>query len=494
MKVLLIYPEFPLTFWSFKYALKFIGKKASDPPLGLLTVAALLPPSWEKKLVDMNTQKLSVKDILWSDFVFISAMDVQKISFNKVVKMCNDLNVKIVAGGPMVTQNHESFPNVDYFILNEAEITLEAFLKDFEEGHLERVYETKEFSDLSRTPIPNWSLLNMKDYASMDLQYSRGCPFNCEFCSITTLFGNKTRVKETSKFLDEINSLYSSRWRGPVFIVDDNFIGNKKNLKNEMLPALIKWQKEHNYPFNFTTEVSINLSDDEVLMDLMREAGFDSCFVGIESPIEESLNECRKIQNQGRDLVKSVKIMQRKGFSVMGGFIIGFDNDPIDIFEKQEEFIRKSGIVTAMVGLLSAPKGTILYKKLKSENRIISEISGNNTDGRLNFITQINQGKLKNGYKELMKKLYHPKIYYERIKMFLLEYSPPPKNTMNRSLLYIVKALFKTVIKLGIFRKEGKRYFWRLFGYTLVNHPGQLGLALTFAVYGYHFQMVAESI
>ena len=493
MKILLIYPEIPITFWSFKYALSFIGKKASDPPLGLLTVASLLPSLWEKKLVDLNTRRLTLKDILWADFVFISGMDIQKESFTEVVKRCKDAGAKIVAGGPMVTQSPGNFPDVDCFMLNEAEMTMKPFVRDLESGHLKKVYETGDFADLSQTPCPDWSLLHINDYASMDLQYSRGCPFNCEFCSITALFGHKSRVKKTDQFLDEMTSLYKAKWRGSVFIVDDNFIGNKNRLKSEMLPALISWQEDHHYPFNFTTEASINMSDDEELMDMMRQAGFSTCFIGIESSEEASLNECHKIQNQGRDLIQSVKIMQRKGFNVSGGFIIGFDNDPVDIFDRQTRFIQNSGIVTAMVGLLNAPLGTRLYERLKKEKRIIAGITGNNTDGILNFIPKIPPDVLINGYKSLMKKIYSPKLFFERIRVFLEEYRGPFEN-LNASPFSSLRSFVLVLLKLGVLKKDGKFYFWKLFWYTLFNYPEKLRMALTFAVYGYHFQRVAESI
>ena len=493
MKILLVYPEIPPTFWSFKYALKFIGKKASDPPLGLLTVASLLPPLWKKKLVDLNTRRLSQNDVVWADLVFISGMDIQKKSFTEVVKRCKGAGKIVVAGGPMVTQNPEGFPEVDYFILNEAEITLAPFLRDLESEHLKRVYETGDFADLSQTPIPDWSLLHLKDYASMDLQYSRGCPFNCEFCSITALFGQNTRVKDTDQFLSEMSSLYEAEWKGPVFIVDDNFIGNKSRLKNEMLPALISWQEEHNYPFDFTTEVSINLSDDEELMNMMRQAGFSNCFIGIESSEEACLNECHKTQNQGRDLAECVKTMQRKGFNISGGFIIGFDNDPADIFDRQAKFIQKSGIVTAMVGLLNAPLGTRLYRRLKEEKRIIGGITGNNTDGVLNFIPKCRTDILINGYRSLMRKIYSPKLFFERIRIFLEEYSSPSR-TVHLSSFSSIRSFILVLLKLGVLKKDGKFYFWKLFWYTLLNCPEKLRIALTFAVYGYHFQRVAESI
>ena len=493
MKILLIYPEFPVTFWSFKHVLGFVAKKASEPPLGLLTVASMLPPSWEKKLVDLNVAGLSQKDILWADLVFISGMDIQKESFMKAVEKCRSLGVKVAAGGPMVTQDPENFSGIDYLILNEAELTLAPFLADLADGKESGIYSSDDYADLSQTPAPDWNLIRTKDYASMDIQYSRGCPFNCDFCSITALYGGKTRVKQTEQFIAELESLYAAKWKGSVFIVDDNFIGNKRRLKTELLPALISWQQEHNYPFTFTTEVSINLADDEVLMELMAQAGFHSCFVGIESPEDLSLSECGKTQNRKRDMVESVKTMQRKGFNIMGGFIVGFDNDTEDVFESQANFIRKSGIVTAMVGLLNAPLGTNLYKRLDADNRILKGFTGDNTDGSLNFIPKMDAERLRNGYKNLVRTIYSPKAYFERIKTFLSEYNPP-RLSVNKTTFLSIKTLFLTVFRLGIFRKDGKRYFWQLFGHTLYRYPENIGTALTMAVYGYHFQKVSESI
>lgn len=493
MKILLIYPEFPVTFWSFKHVLGFIAKKASEPPLGLLTVASMLPSAWEKKLVDLNVRSLSVKDILWADLVFLSGMDIQMESFKKTAEKCRALGVKVAAGGPMVTQDPGKFPEVDYLILNEAELTLAPFLADFAEDKESGIYSSDDYAELSKTPVPDWSLIRMKDYASMDIQYSRGCPFNCEFCSITALYGKKTRVKQTEQFITEMESLYAAKWKGSVFIVDDNFIGNKRLLKTELLPALISWQKARNYPFTFTTEVSINLADDETLMEMMAQAGFHSCFVGIESPEDLNLGECGKTQNRKRDMIESVKMMQRKGFNIMGGFIVGFDNDPEDIFERQASFIRSSGIVTAMVGLLNAPLGTKLYKRLDADNRILKGFTGDNTDGSLNFIPRMNAKKLRAGYKSLVKAIYSPKAYFERIKTFLREYNPP-RLPVNRTSFCDIRTFFLTVFRLGIFRRAGKRYFWQLFGYTLLKHPENIGTALTMAVYGYHFQKVSESI
>lgn len=492
MKILLIYPETPSTFWSFRNALKFISKKSSEPPLGLLTVAAMLPESWEKKLIDMNVAKLTDKQIKWADYVFISGMNVHRESFEQVVKRCNNLGVTVVAGGPMVTTEYEQFAGVDHFILNEAEITLPSFLEDLKNGNPRHVYKTDLFPDISLTPAPMWNLLNKKKYASISIQYSRGCPFNCEFCSITMLNGHKPRTKSKAQFLAELESLYRQGWRGSVFIVDDNFIGNKKKLKQEILPALIEWSKARKYPFSFMTEVSINIVDDENLVDLMVESGFDSAFIGIETTNDDSLAECGKLQNQQRDMVACVKKLQRRGINVAGGFIVGFDNDPPNIFEQQINFIQKSGIVTAMVGLLNAPSGTRLFNRLKSENRLLNVMSGDNMDGSMNFIPKMNHQKLKEGYKKIITTIYSQREYYKRVKTFLNEYQLP-KVHRGKIKFREIQAFFKSLLILG-FLEKGKRYYWKLFFFTLYKHPEKFALAITLAIFGFHFRRIAETV
>ena len=497
MKILLVYPQYPDAFWSFKHALKFISKKAAFPPLGLLTVAAMLPEEWQKKLVDMNTTALIDEDIKWADYVFISAMIVQQESVKEVIARCRELHTKIVAGGPLFTTGYEQFNlgDVDHLVLGEAEDTLPLFLEDLQKGCAQHIYESSEHPEITKTPVPLWELVDMGKYASMNVQYSRGCPFNCEFCDIIILDGHRPRTKDKSQLIAEFEALYGQGWRNSVFIVDDNFIGNKRKLKEETLPAMVEWSQKRKYPFRFFTEASINLADDEELMQLMTKAGFDTVFVGIETPNEESLVECSKFQNVNRDLVASVKKMQNYGLEVQGGFIVGFDSDPVSIFKSQINFIQKSGIVTAMVGLLNAPPGTRLYHRLKKENRLLPYGSGDNTDGTMNFIPKMNQETLITGYKNVVKTIYSAKPYYERIKTFLEEYKPqkPRKAAEGKIHFYEIKALIKSMWVLGV-KEKGRRHYWGLFSSTLLRKPRLFPLFITLTVYGFHFRKVAEKI
>lgn len=491
MKILLVYPQYPDTFWSFKHALKIISKQAAHPPLGLLTVAAMLPDEWQKKLVDMNVTSLTDKDLKWAEYVFISAMVVQKNSVKEVISRCKEFDTKIVAGGPLFTTGYKEFEGVDHFVLGEAEITLQPFLEDLQNGRAQHIYASGERPNLTKTPVPLWSLINMKKYASMNIQYSRGCPFNCDFCDIIVLNGHQPRTKDKAQVLAELDALYTQNWRSAVFIVDDNFIGNKNKLKAEILPAIIDWMKERKNPFSLFTEASINLADDEELMRLMAEAGFSRVFVGIETPNEESLAECNKFTNANRDLVASVKKIQNYGLEVQGGFIVGFDSDPLSIFKSQISFIQRSGIVTAMVGLLNAPRGTALYKRLKEENRLLKDFSGNNMDFSLNFVPKMNSETLINGYKHILDTIYSPKQFYERIRIFLKEFKPQKRKGEFRLNSSQLRGFFRSMWFLGV-RENGRRYYWKFFASTLLRHPRFFPLSMSLAVYGFHFRKVIE--
>ncbi len=484
MNALLLYPEFPDTFWSFKHALKFIGKSASMPPLGLLTVAAMLPQHWTKRLVDVNVRKLCAQDLAWADMVLISGMIAQRGSAHELIARCRAAGKTIVAGGPLFTLEHEQFPDVDHFVLNEAEVTLPDFLRDFDRGAARRVYATSEFPDLKHTPAPMWELANLQRYAWMSVQFSRGCPFDCEFCSITTMLGHRPRTKTTAQVIAELDGLHRSGWRGPVFFVDDNFIGNKRVLKEDLLPALIQWQQgKPGTPFS--TEASINLADDEELMRLMAEAGFNTVFVGIETPEEASLAECNKRQNRGRDLVTEVKRIQRAGLEVEGGFIVGFDSDTPNVFARQIEFIQKSGIVTAMVGLLQAIPGTKLYQRLSGQGRLVGQTTGNNLDGTTNFIPRMQRETLRAGYRSVMGHLYAPGPYYRRIRTFLREYRRP---RISESLTWRHwMAFFHANFRLGIVGRE-RFHYWGLLLWTCFRRPAHFPLAVTLSIYGHHFR------
>jgi radical SAM superfamily enzyme YgiQ (UPF0313 family) len=490
MNILLLYPKYPDTFWSFKHALKFVSKKASFPPLGLLTVASLLPKKWDKKLIDLNVDDLKDEDIIWADYVFISAMSIQSESANHIIEKCNNLNVKIVAGGPLFTSSSEYYDNVDYLVLNEAEITLPLFLSDLDNGIPKHKYNSQKWADITSTPIPSWELISMKNYTSMNLQYSRGCPYDCEFCDITVLYGREVHTKSKEQVIAELDALNTAGWKGPLFFVDDNFIGNKVKLKKEILPAIIEWMTINKSPFYLNTEASINLADDELLMFQMAQAGFEAVFIGIESPNDKSLVECNKSQNRNRDMISSIKKIQEFGLEVQGGFIIGFDNDTSSIFDELTDFIQKSGIVTAMVGLLNAPKGTKLEKRMIKEGRMLQDFTGNNTDFTINFVPKMDSVKLLNGYKKVLNTIYSPKYFYERIMIFLKDFEPKKKKIFHLNHNYVL-ALFKSIVKLGVIGEE-RLYYWKLFFWTLFRKPQLFSLAILFTIYGFHFKKIAN--
>ncbi len=489
MNILFVYPEYPPTFWSFKHSLKFISKKAAFPPLGLLTVAAMLPDSWGKKLVDLNVEPLTDEHLTWAHMVFISAMIVQKESAQQVINRCRSRGIKVVAGGPVFTTQHEQFSGVDHFVLNEAEITLPLFLTDLAGGRLQPLYTSTERPDIRQTPVPLWSLIDLKNYAAMAIQYSRGCPFNCEFCDIIIMNGRIPRVKSPAQMKNEFQVLFDAGWRKSVFIVDDNFIGNAVEVK-QLLPALIEWQQERRFPFTLLTEVSVNLANDEELMQLMSRANFFKVFMGLETPHRDSLMECGKKQNTVGSLADIVDTIHRHGMQVMGGFIVGFDQDPENIFDMQVHFIQQIGVVTAMVGILTALPQTRLWHRLKAEGRLLSDATGENTDGGLNFVPIMEKEKLIAGYQKLLITLYSPKNYYRRINTFLKNYTPTAKTRLNREDLL---AFMRAAWRLGIVSKVRFRY-WKLLMKTSVVKRRALPIAVELAIHGFHFEKILERV
>lgn len=490
MKVLFVYPEFPETYWSFSHALSFEGKRSAFPPLGLLTVSALLPNVWEKRLVDLNVQALKQSDIEWADMVFASAMLVQKDSLRRVVEQCNALGKRVVVGGPYITTNPEDLPEADHIFLGEAETTLPEFVRDLELGELKRIYQAAERPALTATPTPDFQLAGLKHYSAMSVQYSRGCPFQCEFCDIIEIYGRAPRTKSNEQVLAELDTLLQLGWRGMVFIVDDNFIGNKRNVK-KLLPELAAWSERHGHPFSFITEASVNLAEDDELLEAMRRAGFRRVFLGIETPVTESLKETQKLQNTRHDLLDSVRKIQSFGMEVMGGFIVGFDNDPEDIFELQVNFIRASAIPLAMVGLLNALPGTQLWRRLEREGRLLATSSGNNTDGSLNFIPKMDATRLVEGYQSILQTIYSPREYYQRALDCLeriITQTPEPRRD---GLVSDLKALFRIVLTLGV-RDNARGEFWRYLSLVVTRHRNNFAAAVRLAAMGYHFRKLTE--
>ena len=490
LKILLLYPEVPQTFWSLTHALRFFGKQAWSPPLGLLTVAALLPKEFEERLRDLNVEPLRDDELAWADYVFLSAMDVQRESSRRIIDRCKQAGVKIVAGGPLFTSDPAQFSDVDHLVLNEAEITLPKFLEDLAKGEPKSLYSTSEFADVGTSPLPAYHLLNTKGYGALSVQFSRGCPYQCEFCDVTALFGRRPRIKTAAQTVAELDNIYKVGWRGKIYFVDDNLMCNKPCLKHDLLPAIIEW-KRGKRGISFHTQITMNLADDQELMDLMYEAGFDWIFIGIETPDEGSLTECNKKQNLHRNLPEQIRLMQRSGLQVQGGFIIGFDHDPPDIFRRQFELIQDNGIVMAMVGLLQAPVGTELYKRLKLEGRLLGEYSGNNVIDDTNIVTCMDRETLRSNYRALVKSLYGPKNYYDRVKIFLAEYKEPkekPPLTADA-----VLAVARCFFWLGLVRK-GRKDFWRVFCWLCLHKHESLQSFLGLAILGYHFRKVHEDL
>jgi radical SAM superfamily enzyme YgiQ (UPF0313 family) len=490
MKILLVNPEFPDTYWSFRHALPFERKRCAFPPLGLLTVSALLPKHWERRLVDLNVRPLKTSTIQWADIVFVTGMLVQKESVHEVVKRCKALGKRVVLGGPYVTTTIEDLPNVDHVFLGEAETTLPEFVADLERGEPKRSYQAPERPPLAITPVADFHLADMKRYSSMSIQYSRGCPFSCEFCDIIEIYGRVPRTKSNQQVLAELDALKRLGWRGTVFIVDDNFIGNKKNVRR-LMPELTEWQERNGYPFVFLTEASINLAEDEELLAEMQRAGFRSVFLGIETPVEESLKEAQKSQNRG-DLLEAVKKIQSYGMEVMAGFIVGFDNDPEDIFERQIDFIRESAIPLAMVGLLTALPDTQLWRRLEKEGRLLGESSGNNTNCALNFVPRMDAARLVAGYQSIMRTIYKPSEFYQRaldsLKRTALEIPEPAQ----MRILSGIAAFSRLVVKLGVVDRE-RREFWRYLGRTISQHRDQIPASMRLAAMGYHFRKLNDA-
>jgi radical SAM superfamily enzyme YgiQ (UPF0313 family) len=419
-------------------------------------------------------------------------MFIQRDNLLDLVREAKKRNKRIVVGGcyPSAQPTELIAAGADIVVRGEAEGIMPQVQAALENGSTGVILELESRPAMTQSPRPRFDLLKLDHYGNMSIQTSRGCPYDCEFCDVVKFYGRKPRYKPPAQILDELQLLYRLGWRDNVFICDDNFIGHKKKLKNELLPAVISWMKSNKHPFYFITEASIDLSDDKDLMDMMVKAGFAKVFVGIETPEESCLMECNKVNNKNRDLIDCVKIIQRYGMEVYAGFIVGFDNDPPNIFQRQIDFIQKSGIITAMVGLLNAPRLSKLYRRLENEGRITDEFTGDNTDYSMNFVPVMDKEELMKGYREIIKSIYSGKAYYTRVLLFLKQYDPPFTQplSMNRFM-----ALIKSIIYLGVLTKN-RIYFWKIVFWSILNKPKAFPLAVTYSIYGYHFRRVFRDV
>jgi radical SAM superfamily enzyme YgiQ (UPF0313 family) len=424
--------------------------------------------------------------------VLVSAMIVHQRSVQEdVIPRCRQLARPIIGGGPLFTTGYEDYATDVHAVLGECEETIGQVVRDIEAGRLQPKYESGHgFPDVTKTPVPRFDLINPRHYATMSLQFSRGCPFDCEFCDVIVMNGRKPRTKTPEQMIAELDALVATDWHGTVFFVDDNFIGNKKLVK-QLLQSLVAWRERRRPQIDFITEASVNLADDQELLDLMTRAGFRSVFLGIETPVPASLEECRKVQNSHGDLADKVRTIQRSGLQVMGGFIVGFDHDPQNIFQLQFDFIQKTGIATAMVGLLTALPKTRLYNRLLGEGRLDTATTGNNTEAVLNFRSQLDREFLTDGYKRLMRTLYEPGTYYRRVLTFLAEYRP--RGPKLRLTLNDLQAFAKSLWMMGILHR-GRRAFWKYLATVLVRHPHKLPAAIRLAIHGFHYRMVAQGL
>lgn len=482
MKVLLVYPEFPDTFWSFKHALPFQGKRSAFPPLGLLTVSAMLPSYWEKRLVDLNVQRLKDSDLDWADVVFVSGMIVQGPSLKQVVVRARQRGRKTVVGGPIVSSHDAAISEADHLVEGEAEELIVQLATDLDGGSPRKHYSSSQVVDVTRVPLPDLHLARLNRYSSMSVQFSRGCPFTCEFCDIIEIYGRRPRTKTPDQVCAELDQLYRLGWRGSVFMVDDNFIGNKKSVK-ALLPRLVEWMRARRHPFTLYTEASLNLAEDEEMLRLMREAHFTRVFLGIETPVAESLKETTKFQNLRKDLLESVRLIQAYGMEVMAGFIVGFDNDPPDVFDRQIEFIRQAAIPLSMVGLLTVLPNTQLWRRLKAEGRLLKASLGNNTVADLNFIPRMDAQQLLDGYRRILKTIYNPREYFERASAFLSQLGSGSRSPLVFS---DVMALGRSLWKQG-FLSNYRTEYWKFLAQSLRQHRHHFSKAITLAIMGHHF-------
>ncbi len=503
MRALLIYPRFPESYWSFETVVNLIGRKAMHPPLALVTVAALLPDSWELRLVDHNVRDLREEEWEWADLVLLSAMLVQKKDFLELIREARRRGKKTVVGGPYATSlpDDSLAAGADYLVLDEGEITIARWLDAMGKGEPKGVFRADgEKPDVTRTPVPRFDLLELDTYTEMTVQYSRGCPFLCEFCDIIVLYGRRPRTKEPEQMLRELERLYQLGWRRSVFVVDDNFIGNRRNAK-QMLRVLIPWQQERGYPFSFSTEASVDLAGDQELMDLMTAANFGSVFLGIETPDQASLVAMRKKQNVGDSLAGMVRKISQSGLRVTGGFIIGFDGEPAGAGERIQRFVEENAIPLAYFSMLQALPGTALWQRLEAEGRLRSSEVNLNQTTLTNFLPDRPIEEIAREYVRAFRDLYEPRKYLDRTYRHyrILGRAPCHRNRQR------IKARWKKVDwrqlhafsiivwRQGILRRT-RPVFWRHLFSMLRHNPGGVPSYLSVCAYLEHFLRYRESV
>jgi len=457
--VLLVWPALPSSFWGFRSTFRILPERSLMPPLGLITVAALCPPGWNLRLVDESIRPVREADLAWADLVMLSAMNAQRDRLFALLDRARRLGVRTMVGGPYPSAEPEAMlPRADHVVVGEPDEVFAALAGDLERGRAKRLYVVEDKPDLTKTPIPRFDLLDHRRYACMAVQFSRGCPFQCEFCDIITIYGRRPRAKTARRLVEELDVLHAQGWRGQVFVVDDNFIGNSKRAL-EMAQEMAAWQADHGFPFSFMTEASINLAEQPALIDAMVRANFLSVFVGIESPSPASLRETKKLQNLRRDPLQSILLLQRSGLWVTGGFIVGFDSDTEQIFELQETFIEQAAIPWAMTGFLQAPPTTPLYERMAREGRLLENDVTTNFSTP-NFQTVLPRSVIVGGLAGMLGALYDPKAFYRRAARSLVHWHPrkeqrPPPVRVG----YAVRAILHSIWRQGIVSRYRNAYW-----------------------------------
>jgi radical SAM superfamily enzyme YgiQ (UPF0313 family) len=500
-KCLIVQTKFsPYSFWNYQEVCDIVGARYPAAPLGLLTVAALLPQHWTFKLIDENVEPLLDEHLQWADLVCAGGMLPQQKSLLDLIERAHKLNCTVVIGGADPTSQPDLYNSADFLVLGEGEMTIPMFLESLKNGAASGIYQSNEKADMLKAVVPRYDLIRFRDYIMIGLQYLRGCPFECEFCDIIELFGRTPRYKSTQQVIKELQSLYDLGYRGHIDFVDDNFIGNKKKVK-ELLREIRKWTVEHKYPFFFTTEASINLADDQELLKLMKEVDFRYVFLGIETPENETLALNHKTQNINKSVTEAVKKIMSYGIVCNGGFIIGFDSDSENIAENMISCVQDSGICMAMVGLLYGLPNTQLTRRLEAEGRLfrniskqISEREIDQSTGGLNFATKIPRIDVLNNFIHVVDYIYEPINYYKRVVYNGLNLNSAYKHKPNFGTWLIYMRSFIRVCRIAGFNRRTGNLYWKMIFTVLLQNPKGIEAAVNLAAMFIHFQNQKEYV